>query len=101
VTTTDEASVNRQVSDHLDEAPVPTRLIERGYRFGIVSADCSEPPHVHVVGNDGSAKFWLDPLELAQSEGYNAHRIRQMASIIRMHQGNFTRKWHEACYQIQ
>lgn len=80
---------------------MPTWLIERGYRFGIFSADCVEPPHVHVVGHGGAAKFWLEPVELAQVEGYNAHRVRLVRSIVDAHGPELLRKWHEFCDQAR
>ncbi|MFV2064930.1 MAG: DUF4160 domain-containing protein [Chloroflexota bacterium] len=76
---------------------MPTWLIERGYRFGIVAADCSEPPHVHVIGYGGAAKFWLRPLREAQSAGYNGHRLREARRIVAEHQVDFERKWHAFC----
>jgi hypothetical protein len=78
---------------------MPTWLIERGYRFGIVSADCAEPPHVHVVGHGGAAKFWLGPASLAQSAGYNAHRVREITKIVARYEAEFLERWHEFCDQ--
>jgi len=36
---------------------MPTLYEERGYAFRFRSSDGPEPPHVHVEGNDGAAKF--------------------------------------------
>lgn len=76
---------------------MPTWLIERGYRFGIVAADCAEPSHVHVVGHGGAAKFWLGPLRLARSGGYNANRLREVTMIVRQHEDEFLERWHDFC----
>jgi len=81
------------------DVPVPTWLIERGYRFGIVAADCIEAPHVHVVGRGGAAKLWLGPVRLARGGGYNAHRLDEITRIVRDHEMEFLEKWRDYCGQ--
>jgi hypothetical protein len=44
---------------------MPTILRFNGYRAGFFSADGDEPPHVHIDKDGNSAKFWLEPLQLA------------------------------------
>ncbi len=44
---------------------MPTLLRAGPYRLFIFMADCVEPRHVHVEGNGGLAKFWLEPVSLA------------------------------------
>jgi hypothetical protein len=76
---------------------MPTWLWERGYRFGTYPADCDEPPHVHVVGGGGFAKFWLDPVEVVTGRGYNAHRLTDIGRIIVAHRLEFLEKWRDLC----
>lgn len=76
---------------------MPAWLMERGYRFGTYPADCDEPPHVHVVGGGGFAKFWLHPTELVTSGGYNAHRLLEIRRIIAGHRSEFLEKWRDLC----
>jgi len=38
----------------------PTVFKEKGYRFFFFSREES-PMHVHVVSDEGEAKFWLEP----------------------------------------
>ena len=78
---------------------MPTWLFARGYRFGIVAGDCDGPPHVHVAGRGGAAKFRLDPLSVSQNGGYNAHRLREIEAIIAEHRSEFVGKWPEFCDQ--
>ncbi|MDP3984333.1 MAG: DUF4160 domain-containing protein [Acidimicrobiia bacterium] len=54
-----------------DVARVPTVLRAGPYRFFIWSNEPPEPAHVHVESSDGHAKFWLDPVSLADADGYN------------------------------
>lgn len=62
---------------------MPTALVERGFRFYFYMADLiNEPPHVHVDKQGNTAKFWLDPIELANSGGYRNRELRQIERII-------------------
>ncbi|MFI5254802.1 MAG: DUF4160 domain-containing protein [Candidatus Limnocylindrales bacterium] len=76
---------------------MPTWLIEGGYRFGIRSADCDEPPHVHITRGRQTAKFWLDPIELAYDGGYNRRRLVIIETLIRAHHLEFMESWIESC----
>ena len=80
---------------------MPTWLIERGYRFGTVAADCAEAPHVHVRGHGGAAKLWLAPLRSALVVGYNARDVREITRIVRVPEKEFLRRWHEFCRQAE
>ena len=47
----------------------PTIFSEHGYRFFFFSREESRM-HVHIVGPDGEAKFWIEPIvELAVNKG--------------------------------
>lgn len=59
----------------------PTVLRAGPYRFFFWSNEPREPAHVHVESGDGHAKFWLDPVSLADSDGCNA---REIASFVRV-----------------
>jgi hypothetical protein len=52
---------------------MPTILRSGALRFFFYSPENSEPPHIHVETGDATAKYWLEPVELAvariQSEG--------------------------------
>jgi hypothetical protein len=51
---------------------MPTVLRIAGFRFFFYAGDREEPEHVHVEGNDGVAKFWLNPVKLDEAEAYCA-----------------------------
>jgi hypothetical protein len=48
---------------------VPTLLRVRGYRFFFFSMEGREPPHIHVAHAGRYAKFWLDPVLVADVRG--------------------------------
>ena len=47
---------------------MPTVLRVAGFRFFFYSLEGSEPPHIHVEHGDNVAKFWLSPVDLAESQ---------------------------------
>jgi hypothetical protein len=74
---------------------VPTIHREGGYDFRFRAIDRDEPPHVHVEGNGGYAKFWLEGSRLEKSAGYNQAQLRQIARIVEAHAGEFQARWHD------
>src|SRR5205823_5680400 len=46
---------------------MPTVLREGPYRIHFYMADRVEPPHMHVKRDRSEAKFWLDPVRLADA----------------------------------
>jgi len=40
-----------------------------------------ELSHIHVEKGDSEAKFWLEPVELASSNGFSAKEINQLRKI--------------------
>lgn len=73
---------------------MPTLLREAGYAFRFRANDRGEPPHVHVEGNGGRAKFWLDGPRLQASTGYNRRQLMQIARIVEDHAREFAARWH-------
>ena len=57
---------------------MPTILRERGYRFFFFSRENHEPPHIHIESGDDYAKFWLQPVVLDQSFGYNSTEVHRL-----------------------
>jgi hypothetical protein len=57
------------------------------YRIFMFMSDCVEPRHVHVEGDDGAAKFWLEPVYLATSIGYSPRQINRIGAIIDRERG--------------
>jgi hypothetical protein len=41
-----------------------------------------EPPHIHAVLGEKTAKFWLEPVELANSKRLSAPEITTLHRIV-------------------
>jgi Domain of unknown function (DUF4160) len=67
------------------------------YRFFFTSFDCGEPPHLHVEREEKTCKFWLQPLGIARSHGFNARELSQIRRRIASHMPVILRAWYEHC----
>lgn len=65
------------------------------YRFFFYSNENDEPPHVHVAHERRLAKFWLDPVELADSSGFPAHTLRELHEIVNKNRKKFLEHWND------
>ena len=73
------------------------RGIPGPYRFFFTSFDCSEPPHLHVEREDKTCKFWLQPLGIARSHGFNARELNRIRRLIAHHMPVILIAWYEHC----
>jgi len=62
---------------------MPTILQIHGYRFFFFSNEGFEKPHIHVESADNYAKFWLKPVALASSFGYNSSEITNLRKLVK------------------
>ena len=71
----------------------PTVYREGSYRFYFNSNE--EPRmHVHVKGQSGRAKFWLEPIiALADYHGFKTHELKEIEQIVIDHQKEFQDVW--------
>jgi hypothetical protein len=74
---------------------LPTILVVGSYRFFFYSSDAVEPIHIHVQSENSSAKFWINPVRLQSSKGFNQRQLGEIMKIIEKHTVLFERKWHE------
>ncbi|OYD17169.1 hypothetical protein CH333_01730 [candidate division WOR-3 bacterium JGI_Cruoil_03_44_89] len=74
---------------------MPTILRVHGYRFFFFSNEGDVPPHIHVESADNYAKFWLNPVTLAKSVGFNARQLGNLREIIEKHRNLFKERWDE------
>ena len=71
----------------------PTIFKERGLRFYFFSREESRI-HVHVQGDRGEAKFWLEPkVELAQNYGLSQASVRTALRVIREREDEIRESW--------
>jgi hypothetical protein len=74
---------------------VPVFLRVRGYRFFFYSLEGREPSHIHVAHAGRYAKFWLEPVSLADNRGFRGHELTEIRQIVEENQEFFQEKWHE------
>jgi hypothetical protein len=74
---------------------MPTVFWSGPYRFYFYSNDSNEPPHVHIDRDDLSAKFWLDPVQLAKNLGFRDHEVNKIQSIVIEQRTRFLEAWNE------
>ena len=74
---------------------MPTVAVIKGFRFFFFSNEASEPIHIHVESGDNYAKFWLEPVQLAKSVGYNAKELSEIRNLLVENSSTFKRKWDE------
>ena len=50
---------------------------------------------MHIDRDDLSAKFWLDPVQLAGNFGFRADELREIQSIVTDSRQRFLEAWNE------
>ena len=65
------------------------------YRIGFWSKENNEPPHVHVRRERFVAKFWLQPVKLADNQGFARHEITVISRIVEQNRDQLLERWHE------
>ncbi len=73
---------------------MPTVLRTGPYRFYFYSHEPNEPRHVHVDRDELSAKFWLEPVELAINFGFSAVELRRVQLVVESNQAGFIEAWN-------
>ena len=73
--------------------PTVTRIGR--HRFFFFSNEGDEPPHVHVESGDKYAKFWLEPVSLANSIGYHASELTRLRKLVTEQRERFKERWNE------
>jgi len=64
---------------------MPTVLRVGPYRFYFYSHEPNELPHIHIDRDRESAKFWLEPVELARNIGFSAKELRKLQTLVEDH----------------
>ncbi len=74
---------------------MPTVLRVGPYRFFFYAGDREEPVHIHVEREDKIAKFWLEPLRLQRSGGFNRLEMSKIQKLIDEHHEQLMEAWHD------
>jgi hypothetical protein len=64
---------------------MPTVLRSNAVRFFFYSQENNEPPHIHVEVSERTAKFWLDPVQLARSNGFRPQELTRLRALVIEH----------------
>ena len=65
------------------------------YSSRFYASDEHEPPHIHVVRGWQRAKFWLDPVLLADGGKFRSHELRDIEKLVEGQQAYFLEQWHD------
>ncbi len=74
---------------------MPTVLKIGPYRFFFVSIDYDEPPHIHVRRERKVAKFWVDPVVLQKTGGFNRSELNKIVKLVRDNKNFILERWYE------
>jgi len=80
-----------------DNLWMPTVMRVGGFRFFFFSNEGNprEPPHVHVRRGEALAKFWLRPVQLADSYGFDGRTLNMLAQLVEDNRSVMEEAWHE------
>jgi hypothetical protein len=54
----------------------------------------NEPPHIHVERGGEVAKYWLSPVQLAESHEFRSHELNSLRALVIEHCNTFLEVWH-------
>ena len=74
---------------------MPAILRIGAYRFYFYSHEPNEPLHIHIDRDNLTAKFWLQPVSLAQNIGFPAKELRKLQSMTIENQTQLLEAWYE------
>lgn len=74
---------------------MPQVLRYRGFRFFFFSGEGNEPKHIHVERAEKYAKYWLEPVELAESRAFRSHELTALRNIVEENRERFIMAWNE------
>jgi len=73
----------------------PTVLRDGPYRVFFYSSDRSEAPHVHVSPDARTAKFWLEPVAVANDGEFPQNELNRIEALVKEHQIALLKAWHD------
>ena len=73
---------------------MPTVLRQGPYRLYFYSNERGEPPHIHVQRDRSLSKFWLRPVSLARSKGFNSHELAAIKRVVKEYEDHLLEAWN-------
>ena len=74
---------------------MPTALRIGPYRFFFFSNEGDEPVHIHFQRERALAKFWLRPILLAGSSGFQPQELRRIQRHVEGNQDVLIEAWND------
>ena len=74
---------------------MPTVLRIGALKFYFYSHEPNEPPHIHIDRDRYSAKFWLDPVMLANNIGFSPRELRKLEKLVVENRTLIMEAWNE------
>ncbi len=74
---------------------MPKVLEINGFIFFFYSQEGNEPPHIHVRKAEASAKFWLEPMEFIENDGFSPAQMRFIKKTIEENSELLLQAWYE------
>ena len=74
---------------------MPTIFKIGPYRFFFYSSDKNEAIHVHIERDNMVAKYWIDPIRLHDSGGFNRNELVKIQKMIEVNLPKLVEAWNE------
>jgi Domain of unknown function (DUF4160) len=76
---------------------MPVVLRAAGFTLFFFSneGDPREPVHIHARRSGGLAKFWIGPVQLAKSRGFDARSLAEAERLVVLHETLILEVWRE------
>ena len=75
--------------------PVVLRIGALRFFFFSNEGDPREPIHIHVRRGSDQAEFWLSPVALVDSYGFDARELGEIARLVVQYETRLVETWHE------
>jgi hypothetical protein len=75
--------------------PVVFRWKAYAFFFFSNEGDPREPMHIHVRCQGARAKFWVEPVSVAENFGFAAHELTDLVRVVDDNRKLIERAWHE------
>lgn len=74
---------------------MPTVLRVGRYRFFFFSNESQEPAHIHVKAGSDECKFWLEPIQLAATYGFNVRELHEIERLVVENRDLLVEAWND------
>ncbi len=74
---------------------MPTALRHGPYAFVFFSSNGIEPIHVHVKRDRAIAKYWLEPVALANNRGFKNAELKKVAKLVEQFRLPLIEAWND------